>query len=79
MTPVVSLYTRAGCHLCDRARAVIEDAAREAPLRLEVVDIDADPELRGRYTNDIPVIAIDGVEAFRHRVERKELLRRLKR
>jgi hypothetical protein len=43
-----------------------------------VVDIDADPELRRRYTDEAPVIAIDGRKAFKYRVELKELLRRLK-
>jgi len=33
------------------------------------IDIDRDPELQRRYTNDVPVIVIDGREAFRHRVD----------
>ena len=62
----VTLYTRAGCSLCEKAK--------EAMLRsgiafdLTEVDIDGDPELRERYTNDVPVILIDGKEAFRHRL-----------
>ena len=74
----VTLYTRAGCHLCDDAKRVIEAAAQQAEFSLEVVDIDADPELRRRYTDEAPVIAIDGRKAFKYRVELKELLRRLK-
>jgi hypothetical protein len=45
-------------------------------LAVEVVDIDSDPALVARYTNDIPVVVIDGVERFRGRVD-EVLLRRL--
>ena len=46
MTPLkVVLYTRAGCHLCDDAKAILE---RHRLLIVEPVDIDADPELAAR-------------------------------
>lgn len=43
--------------------------ASGAAFELTECNIDADPELRERYTNDVPVIHIDGTEAFRHRVD----------
>jgi 4a-hydroxytetrahydrobiopterin dehydratase len=70
----VTLYTRRGCHLCDDAKAAIDAAARTVPIELTVVDIDDDPQLQARYTNDVPVIAIDGVEAFRHRVNAEQIV-----
>ncbi len=63
----VTLYTRHDCPLCDKAKAAIR--ASGVPVTLHEVDIDDDPALRRRYTNDVPVIVIDGVEAFRHRVD----------
>jgi 4a-hydroxytetrahydrobiopterin dehydratase len=70
MTPVeVTLYTRANCTLCDKAKAAMRESG--APLQIHEVDIDADPELRERYTNDVPVVHINGVEVFRHRVHPK--------
>ncbi|HEX4148258.1 MAG TPA: glutaredoxin family protein [Pirellulales bacterium] len=66
------LYTRQGCHLCDVARGVLERHG----LAPQAVDIDADPELQARFTNDVPVVVIDGVERFRGRVD-EVLLRRL--
>jgi 4a-hydroxytetrahydrobiopterin dehydratase len=63
----VTLYIRTPCPLCDKAKAAIE--ASGAPVRVTEVDIDADPELRERYTNDVPVVSIGGWEAFRHRVD----------
>jgi len=68
----VLLYTRAGCHLCDEAKALLESFS----LSVESVDIDADPQLRGRYDQCVPVVVIDGQERFRGRVD-PVLLRRL--
>jgi glutaredoxin len=77
MKPRVTFYTRAGCHLCDDAKRVVEAARARADFDFEVVDIDADAELRRLYTDEVPVIAINGVKAFKYRVEAKELLKKL--
>jgi glutaredoxin len=68
----IVLYSRNGCHLCDDAAALL---ARHG-LRFETVDIDADPLLRARYNECVPVIVIDGRERFRGRVD-PLLLKRL--
>ena len=70
----VTLYTRKNCSLCDKAKASIRAAASLHRLSVDLreVDIDTDPELRARYKNDIPVIHVNGVEAFRHRVTPEE-------
>lgn len=60
----VTLYSRRDCHLCDVAKEVLQDAG----ITPHVIDVDSDPELRERYTNDVPVIFIGGREAFRHRI-----------
>jgi glutaredoxin len=66
------LFTRAGCHLCDDARQVLEKHG----LVPTCVDIDADVALRERFGTCVPVIEIDGRVRFRGRVE-PVLLRRL--
>lgn len=68
----VTIYTRTGCHLCDEARELLERYG----LQPELVDIDADSQLRERYTTCVPVVIIDGKERFRGRVN-EVLLRRL--
>ena len=68
----VTIYTRAGCHLCDDARELLERYGQQPQL----IDIDADPQLRERYTTCVPVVIIDGKERFRGRVN-EVLLRRL--
>ena len=77
MKPRVTLYTRAGCHLCEEAKRVVEAARGRADFDYEEVDIDRDAELRRRYNDEVPVIAINGVKAFKYRVEAKELLKKL--
>jgi hypothetical protein len=74
----VEIYSRPGCHLCDEAKAVIEPFMSKYRLRVTVTDVDSSPELRAAYGTEIPVVMIDGVEAFRHRVDAVELERRLK-
>jgi 4a-hydroxytetrahydrobiopterin dehydratase len=70
----ITLYTRQNCSLCEKAKSSIRAAAslHRLPITLREVDIDADPELQARYSDDVPVIHVDGVEAFRHRVTQEE-------
>lgn len=75
----VTIYTRPGCHLCDVARAAIEASGCSGEYLLEEVNIDEDPALRERYSDDIPVIFINGVKAFKHRVGSSEFKRKLRR
>ena len=78
MKPLVTLYTRAGCCLCDDAKRVLDGGAAAAPISTtKKCDIDRDPELRRLYNDEVPVIAINGVKAFKYRVELKEFLKKL--
>ena len=69
----VVLYGRPDCHLCDEARAVLERAG----VAFDERDIEADDDLFRRYLERIPVVAIDGEEAFELFVDEAELRRRL--
>jgi glutaredoxin len=73
----VTIYSRPGCHLCDEAKAAIENSNCSDRFTLEEVNIESDEELLKKYKYDIPVIAIDGVEAFIHRVDPGEFRRRV--
>jgi glutaredoxin len=66
--PHVIIYSRPGCHLCDEAKAAIMGAGCSDSFTLEEINIESDEELLRKYKYDIPVIAIDGVESFIHRV-----------
>lgn len=71
----VTLYTRDGCHLCDKAKAAIRSAESLYRLRIDLqeVDIDDDDDLLARFTNDVPVVYVAGREAFRHHVDPRDL------
>lgn len=73
------LYTREGCCLCDEAREVLSRVLRESGSALELKerDIEADEDLLRAYLERIPVVTIDGVEAFELFVDEAELRRRL--
>ena len=74
---VVTLVHAVGCHLCESARRVIEGVRAEVPFELEEVDITGDEELEGSYRERIPVVLIDGQEAFTMFVHPDGLRRRL--
>ena len=73
----VTVYTSAGCHLCQRALEVIREVQPELGFELELVDIDGDPALEAAYREDLPVVEIDGERAFRYFVDPEALRRRL--
>lgn len=58
--PRVVLYERAGCHLCEEARGLLDEILGAGGYRR--VDIDADDELVLRYGFRVPVVSLDGVD-----------------
>jgi glutaredoxin len=74
MTEVV-LYGKAGCHLCDDARAVVAEVRERREFALTEVDVSLDPVLHARYGERIPVVVVDGVEAFELGLSAPELER----
>ncbi len=65
MTPRVRLYTKPGCHLCEDARAVVEQVCAELGESFDEVDITAGPDagrLTAVYGEEIPVTFVDGAQ-----------------
>jgi len=75
--PRVVLYTRPGCHLCDEARDTLERVRSELPFVLEERDIERDPALLRAYLERIPVVTIDGAEAFELELDEAAVRERL--
>ncbi|MFC7407024.1 glutaredoxin family protein [Georgenia alba] len=65
----VVLYGREGCHLCGRARGVLERVRRETGEEFVEVDVDTDDDLRARYGELVPVVTVDGVQQGYWRIE----------
>jgi Glutaredoxin-like domain (DUF836) len=57
---------------------VIEGVRAELPFELVETDITGDAELEARYRERIPVVLVDGEEAFTYFVHPDGLRRRLK-
>jgi glutaredoxin len=70
---LITIYSKPGCHLCDRAKEVVA----RCRVEFEVVDITGNKELETRYGSDIPVILLDGKEIARHFVRERNLLKLL--
>jgi glutaredoxin len=64
----VIVYTRNGCHLCEDAWRLLEKEQRRHGFQLSAVDVDADAELRARYGEQVPVVAVDGKVRFWGRI-----------
>jgi glutaredoxin len=77
--PTVTLYGKPGCCLCDDARAEVERLRERLGFMLEEVDVSIDPALHREYGERIPVVAVDGCEAFELHVDGPELERLLAR
>lgn len=77
--PKVTLYHAPGCHLCDRARATLVEARDELGFELVEVDIAGDPALEARYRELLPVVEIEGEQAFVYHVDPNGLRRKLAR
>jgi len=75
--PEVTLYTKAGCHLCDEAKAAIAPLLHEFRATLREIDIEGDATLMERFGCDIPVIYIGLKKAAKHRVNLEQFRRQL--
>jgi glutaredoxin len=63
----ITLIGRQGCHLCEDAQTVLAGViarfASENPLVeyvIEDIDVDSDLELRDKYSDEVPVLLVNG-------------------
>ena len=68
----VVLYSKPGCHLCEEMKEEMSRAGCSDLYELEEVNIEDDPDLFARYRYEIPVLSINGVEAFRYHLRANE-------
>lgn len=71
------LYTRQNCGLCDRAKNVVQTVTATHPATVRIVDIDRDlpphDPRRSRFALELPVLEVDGTEAFKHSIDTEGL------
>jgi glutaredoxin len=77
--PIVEIYSKANCHLCDEAKEIIKKVKKDTAFTLIEIDITKDSQIFEKYKYDIPVININGIIAFKYKVDEKEFRLKLKR
>lgn len=68
----IAVYSRKGCHLCE---VLIEELLPliDGKLELEVRDIDTNPDWKGRWVADIPVVEYQGEVVCMHFLDREAI------
>jgi len=72
--PVLTLLSRAYCHLCDEMREAVHPIAAHYGVPMIEVDVDAYPDLEARFGDLVPVLMLgapaDGHELCHYRLDR---------
>lgn len=69
----ITVISRGGCHLCDAAREVVQRVAQDTGAGWVEVDVDTDPELLRRWSEQVPVTLVDGEQHDYWRVDEARL------
>jgi hypothetical protein len=75
MGVIYQMVTREGCHLCDEMAALLDQVLPAHGLTWSPLDVDADPALRERFTDLVPVLLRDGRPVAKLRTDRRALER----
>ncbi len=75
--PRITLYSKPDCHLCEIAKERVENVRLRYPVTVETIDITSDPVLFEAYGERIPVVLLNGEEAYCYRVSEKGLARKI--
>jgi len=67
------MYSRRTCGLCDEARTVVESVRARVSFAFDEVMIDGDDGMEERYGLRVPVVEVDGREAFEYEVSAEDL------
>lgn len=68
-TSTLTLYTRAGCPMCEEMEAAVEGLLAGAAVAIVRIDVDADPVTKARFGWDVPLLFDGETEIARHRLD----------
>lgn len=71
------VYSRKGCHLCEIVKEKLDKLQRRGGFTWQEIDVDSDDGLRRQFTDEVPVVFIDGRKAFKYHMDEHEFLRKL--
>jgi len=58
----LTLVSRSYCHLCHEMELALLPLAAQFGVAVDIVDVDADPELEALYNERVPVLLYQGAE-----------------
>ncbi|MBS1853453.1 MAG: glutaredoxin family protein [Acidobacteria bacterium] len=73
----VVVYSRKGCHLCEIVKETITKLHRRGGFTWREIDVDSNSDLRREFSDEVPVVFIDGRKAFKYRMTEQDFLRKL--
>jgi glutaredoxin len=73
----VVVYSRKGCHLCEIVKEKLAKLQRRGGFQWREVDVENDDSLKRQFSDEVPVIFIDGRKAFKYRLDEQEFLKKL--
>ena len=76
-TREVVVYSRKGCHLCEIVKESLMKLSRRGGFQWREVDVDTNEDLKRQFTDEVPVVFIDGRKAFKYRMDEREFLRKI--
>jgi glutaredoxin len=78
------LITRQGCHLCEEAAndlakvvAMFSALNPDKPYTVELVDVDSSEDLRAKYSDEVPVLLLNGQQIAFFQIDVDRVLRKL--
>lgn len=75
--PIVTLYTRNGCHLCETAKEMIGDLRNHVDFDYKECNIELNDDWTEKYGLMIPVVMMDGKEIQYGQVDKSTLFKAL--
>lgn len=73
----VVVYSRKGCHLCEIVKETLGKLERRGGFTWREIDVETNTDLRRQFTDEVPVVFIDGRKAFKYRMSETDFLRKL--
>ena len=75
--PTLTLFTRRGCHLCEKGKEMIDTLSEEFDFDYQECDIDSSDEWTEKYGLMIPVVTINEKEVQFGQLDKTSLFKTL--
>jgi len=74
---LLEIYSKENCQLCDELKEIVKKVNKKIDFEIKEIDITKDVDIFEKYKYDIPVVHLNGIIAFKHRITEDELIKKL--